>query len=520
VTRDETPRRRNAGSLWLAVVLALGIAARVAYVDRPFDHRIRTAWAQSDSLQIARNFFREGMNIFYPRIDWRGDTPGYVETALPVLPWTAALLYHVVGYHEMVLRFLSAVLEVLTLLLFAWWVRTLLPIDGALVATAAFALNPLLVYFATAMQPEPLMHLFSLIAVVLLVRWMARPASGVLIAAAGTAAFAILAKPQAAFLVPLAAYAILRRRGLAPLTDPRTYAAVALMLLPPLAWYGWAHHLWTTYGNSLGLSNEAHRIGLDLIVPPKFLTDNLGWDTIAVFTPPGLLLAIVALGSRDRAATIGRAWYLAVWVVYVAAARTALDPFGGFNYHSASVAPGSLLLGAGFSALVRGDATGGWGRLVQRLRPLAAVLGYGTIACLVATVAVLIYLRDYGGTLGGMRSCALEFASHVPPEGRIVVNGGGELDDDGFPIAHHAPMFFAWMDRKGFSYANEDLSLEALEAIEARGGQYWIAGHDELRRQGLGERAAQRYRLVTDCAGGYSLFDLTARGNEGQDSNP
>jgi hypothetical protein len=519
VTRDGTARRWNAGSISLAAVLALGIAVRVAYVDRPLDHRIRTAWAQSDSLQIARNFYREGMNIFYPRIDWRGDTPGYVETALPVLPWTAALLYHVLGYHEMVLRSLSAVLEVLTLLLFALWVRRLLPIEGALIATTAFALNPLLVYFATAMQPEPLMHFLSLIAVILLVRWMARPTGGLLMAAGGAAALAILVKPQAAFLVPLVTYGILRRRGLAALTDPRTYAAVALTLLPPLAWYGWAHHLWVTYGNSLGLSNEAHRIGLDLIVPPTFLTHNLTWDTIVVFTPPGLLLAIVALGSGDCAATIGRAWYLAVWAIYVAAARTALDPFGGFNYHSASVAPGSLLLGAGFSALVCGGATGRWGRLVQRLRPLAAVLGYGTIACLAATAAALIYLRDYGGTLGGMRSCALEFVSHVPPEGRIVVNGGRKLDDDGFPIAHHAPMFFVWMDRKGFPYASEDLSLAALDAIEARGGRYWIAGHDELSRPGLGERVARRYRLIADCAGGYSLFDLAEHGKESPDSS-
>ncbi len=54
--------------LMVAVVPA-GAALRLAYVDRPLDHRMRAPWRQSDYTQLARNYWREDTNLFHPRID-------------------------------------------------------------------------------------------------------------------------------------------------------------------------------------------------------------------------------------------------------------------------------------------------------------------------------------------------------------------------------------------------------------------------------------------------------------------
>ncbi len=492
----------------LVVILALGIGIRMAYVHRPLDHRIRTAWRQSDSVAIARNFFREGVNIFYPRIDWRGDGPGYAEMELPLLPWTAAVLYRMVGYREFVQRLFSGVLESAGLLLFAWLAGALLHRGGALVATAAFAANPLLVYFASAMQPEPLMHVLVLVTIALVVRWTATPRLSLLVAAAAAAAGAMLIKAQAAFLVPVLVYAVLRTRGRTALADPGAGVAAAVAILPPLLWYAWARHLWTTYGNSLGLSNEAHLIGLDLIVPPWFLVSNAMWDTIATFTPAGVVLALATLTVRGRTVRLAFPWYVAVWAIYVIHARTAVDPYGGVYYHSASVAPGCLLMGAGFAALDAGRV-GRWS--AERQRRLARLLAGLTLAGLVGTTAALLYLRDYRSSLAGTRRCALEFLEHVGPTGTIVTDGGPRWDHKGYPIEHSDSTFFAWMDRKGFVYAEEELSVPLLDDIARRGGRYWIAAHGELERNGLREAAEQRYGRLADCTGGYALYDLTPR---------
>ena len=143
----------------LVLILTLGIGARVACMARPFDARIRSAWQQADFVQVARNFFRDDMSILHPRIDWRRDGPGDVEIEFPLQPWIAACLYRLAGYHVPLLRALSAFLEVATLLVFAWFAGRVLPPAGALFATATFAANPFSIYLASAMQPEPLMHL-------------------------------------------------------------------------------------------------------------------------------------------------------------------------------------------------------------------------------------------------------------------------------------------------------------------------------------------------------------------------
>lgn len=112
--------------MWIAI-LVLGIVFRVALVWRPADHRSLFPWRESDYTSIARSFYSEGINILYPRVDWRGETSGFVEMEFPALPWVAALLYHAVGYHEELLRVLSAICSILSLFAFAALARDLLP---------------------------------------------------------------------------------------------------------------------------------------------------------------------------------------------------------------------------------------------------------------------------------------------------------------------------------------------------------------------------------------------------------
>ena len=154
----------------MAILLA-GIVLRVAWVGRPLDHRIRAPWRQADYTQIARNFAREDPDLLHPRIDWRRDGQGLVEMEFPLVPWTAGMLDRLFGYREQYLRLLSCLLEVGGLLLFAGLARRLLPGAGALAAVAFYAVNPLLVYLSTVMQPEPMMLFLSLLAMVLLERY-------------------------------------------------------------------------------------------------------------------------------------------------------------------------------------------------------------------------------------------------------------------------------------------------------------------------------------------------------------
>lgn len=487
---------RTRGRLFLAILLA-GAALRLAYVWRPFDERMRAPWRQSDYLAIARNFAREDGCILRPRIDWRGDTPGLVEMEGPIVPWIGGMLFRVFGVHAEILRALSCLAQLLSLLLFAGLARRTLPDAGATLALAAFAINPLLIDLATALQPEPLMLVLCTAAVVCLERFDTADAGGArwLVLCGAALGLAIVAKAPAACLGFLVAWVVLRRLGTSAFLNPAVWAAGLLAVAPPALWYWWAKRYYLAYGNSMGLSNEYPFLGVDMLFPPRFLLGLFKWETLGVITPVGWILVIAALSAPWKVLERPLVWYLSVCVFLVAGARTTADDWA-FYYHCIAVAPACLLMGMGFVALSQAWPGIARGAAVATCVLLAAASGY------------ILRARDHRPDLEAMRRCGLQFAAHIPAGASIVARGGPMYDDEGMPVAHNESMLFAWLDRRGFTYGNEELSFPTLDGIAARGGRYWIAHPEETARRFV-TQARGRYLEIDRCPDGYALFDLT-----------
>ena len=490
------------GRLFLGILLA-GAALRLAYVARPLDHRMRAPWRQADYLMIARNFAREDGCILHPRIDWRGDTPGLVEMEAPILPWIGGMLFRVFGVHAGILRALSCLAELLALLLFAGLARRMLPDAGATLALAAFALNPLLVDLATALQPEPLMLLLCIAVVVCLERYDAVPPTEGravgreewLLLCGAALGGAILAKAPAACLGILIGWVVLRRMGTAALLRPAVWGTALLALVPPALWYAWAKRYYLLYGNSMGVSNEYPFLGFDMLWPPRFFLGLFKWETLGVVTPIGWILMIASLSAPWKVLERPLVWYLSVCVFLVVGARTTADDWA-FYYHSLAVAPACLLMGMGFVAFS------------QAWPGAARVAAAATCLCLAGATGYILYARDHRPDLEAMRRCGLQFVAHIPEGATVVTRGGTLRDEEGTPVAHNESMLFAWLDRRGFTYGNEELSFPLLDRIAARGGRFWIAHPDETSRK-LITRARERYLEVDVCPDGYALFDLT-----------
>jgi hypothetical protein len=568
-TRGASPITASAArAAWLAVLLA-GCLLRLHGAWRPLDYRSLALWHEADYTEIARNFAREDMNPLHPRIDWRGDSSGKVEMELPAMPWLAAAAARTLGAGEQVMRWMSAACSIAALLLLAGLARRVLPAGGALFAAAAFAASPLPVYLATTMQPESAMLLLVLLAARAIWRWYEEPASGWLFAACAALAAAILEKEPAAALGLMFAWLIWRRRGLAALRDWRLHLGAAIALLPPLAWYGWAYRLWVVDGNSLGMSDEAHLIGPDVLVRRGILGNAL-FEVRDVFTPIGVILALVGLRWAWRRLEPALAWYGSALVFYFVAARTSGAEWA-FYYHCLSAAPACLLMGAGVAALREragetalaaplglsdrrapssaAPAALDYGApaqpprasrapLLRRLGPvLALLLPAAALASLAAVSLYRLAARD--GVAGAAHTevaatraralCAAQFKADIPPAGRIAVRGLDSRDESGHLIAGNDPTFFAFADRKGFVYETRPWKLgdraaagppaaatrpgiAALEALARRGARYWIVAESDLASPQLGRAEIDRtFTRLASCPGGYALYDLQSR---------
>ena len=117
------------------------------------------SWRQADTAAIARNFYRGGMNLLYPAVDWSGAGRGYVESEFPLFPYLAAALYRVLGPDVVWGRALAIAFATGAALYLARLASRHVDRWSAACAAVAFSLFPLNTYIGAAFMAGSLMLL-------------------------------------------------------------------------------------------------------------------------------------------------------------------------------------------------------------------------------------------------------------------------------------------------------------------------------------------------------------------------
>jgi len=483
----------------LIFVVAAGV--RLVRVWQPVN---TTSWREADLSAIARNYYREGMNPFYPRIDWRGTGPGFTEMEFPLYPWTVALFYQAFGVHEIIARLLSYALSLLTLYLFFQLAQRLLPMVGAAIASLCFALSPLPIFAATAIHAEGLMLFGYVAAAYTFIKWVEEGAEKDYWLAIAATALTILAKASAAHIGLLFAVLLLSSKGFRALRQPRVWLFGIAALSPGLLWYMHAHQLWLTWGNSMGLSNEYPWAGPDLLTNQAFLRGITKLELTEVWIPAGVIGGVVAvlLGWRIRSVRISLVWLAACMIFYLVAARTTMDNWA-FYYHIFSAAPVALMTGAGVEILRRIPFT--------RKLGLSGAFTWGMVAVLLLAFAVQgrkVYAQQ-APFAPDEYQCIRGFASAIPGNALILASGGPCTDADGYRVAWNASYIFYWLDRRGFNICEGEQSLDAVRALARRGAEYFVADKTALHKKpGFEAELRSQYQALAEC-GTAVLFRLT-----------
>lgn len=498
------------------VFVIFGAACLLRFADalRPIDHG---SWRECDLGSISRNFVREGMNPLYPRVDWRGTGPGYAEMELPLNPWLMAASYEIFGIHDLIGRLWSLAFSIAALFFFFKLAREYLGPFASTAALAFFSFNPLIFDVSTSIQPEGLMLLTYIAAVYYFVRWLKTETSVDFWLSIVMTALTLLAKAPAAHVGLLFGFLLLEKFGLELFRQAKIWIFGILTLFPAAMWYLHAKDLWNVYGNSLGVSNEYHWIGVDFFTDPAFILGILRTEFFGVWVVFGLLIGLFGIvrGPHEKTARHSLVWIASAFAFYVVSARTTSQEWASY-YHVFSVPPVALLFGFGVKklwAFARGFAD------TFSQRTFLVNLGYVTlILTLLATIpaTLLLEAKQVRTSILNHRVdepafvWANEIKQKMSVDGLILASGGNCIDKNGRQLAYNASYMFYWLDRKGWNICIQDQSIEQVRTYAAKGAKYFPSERRMLKEKPGFEDALRTNYGVLSETDEFILFDLTS----------
>jgi hypothetical protein len=498
--------------LILAFIFLVGAVVRCADVVRPIN---RASWRECDLGAVARNYAAESMNPFFPRIDWRGNTPGYAEMEFPLYPYLIAITYKIFGVQDYFGRIWAFVFSLLTLLFFYKLAREFLSDFSLIFALAFFAFHPLIVEFSTSIQPEGLMILCYTASVYFFLKWLkTNDKKGFWLAAIATS-LTLLSKATAAHIGLFFAVLLLQKYGLGIIKQGKIWLFGAISLLPALLWYAHAKSLWKNYGNSLGVSNEYHWIGADFFTNSYFIKGILFSEFSVVWSYFGLAVGILAIwkGFQEQIVKLSMLWLASIFVMYLIAARTTADDWASY-YHIFSIPPAALIFGFGVGKISEyfagifnffSDFPASEKLKKSVLSAVVAFVIFATFALEANQIRAQILLYH---TPDENFVCAEKLKTLMPKDGLILVSGSHCFDADGYERAYNESFMFYWLAKKGFNICTEEQSVEKVREFAAKGAKYFVAQKSiVLQKLHFADELKQTFALVGECNEFY-VFDL------------
>ena len=290
-----------------------------------------------------------------------------------------------------------------------------------------------------------------------------------------------------------------------------------LTVLPAALWYVHAKGLWTTYGNSLGVSNEYHWIGLDFFTKSDLAMGILRSEFLYVWVMFGVIAAVFAVwqGVKEDPAKHSLLWFATIFVFYVIAARTTSQNWANY-YHIFSIPPAALIFG--FAGKKLWNYARGFADTFSR-RSLAANMGKVTVFLVIAVSMLATFFLEAKQARAGLLNHRVEepafvWANSIKPkltsDGLIVASGGHCVDKNGYQLAYNSSYMFYWLGRKGWNICTEEQSIDKMRSFAAQKAVYFVAERSMLKEKPGFEDELRRVYPVLDETDDFLLFDLSS----------
>jgi len=458
----------------LVLLLLIGLELRIYRIESPLlDHH---SWRQSDTADITRNFYREGINPLYPRISSAGNLPGYVASEFPAYNSVVALLCRIFGFHERIGRLVSVAFSIAAAILVYLFATEYFSRTAGLWTVFWFLISPYNIYFSRNFQPESMLVFCSVAGIWFFSRWSRCGRHRELLLSWIFTVLALLIKITALYVfIPIFFLAWIKYHR-ETFRNPYLYVFVITSLFVSFAWYRHAHNLSLTggavfvdvcNGNSVwklitGTFPGEKPIWFQL----KFyqgIFDRLwaGWLTL-----PGIILVVLGLGTRQDNS---RQYLFHVWL----AAFLLNIFFTGFAswwhdyYQMPVMPPAAVLSGIACAEYIRPEI---FRRILRRKEILTGVL---VIGLPVAGFSVYHFtsIIDTMDRMYRLKKNVLEagrITGRLTPVNALIVS----VDDS-------PPELIYYSGRKGWHVYPGNVSPDLIEGYFSKGAGYVVATSPE-----------------------------------------
>lgn len=485
---------------WVMLIFALAIFVRVYHLNVPFVEPFNSISRLSNCASVARNFYTNGFNFFYPEIDENGPGPYLLNAEMPTNTYLAALAYALTGgVHEWAARAVSVLFSLGSLLILYLFVRRLSNERVALFALALAALSPMNVALARSIQCDTTMVFAGLAALYFFYRFCETGRWVHFLGSAFAMALAVGTKIYALYLFIPILYLAWEREKWAIFRRPRNYFYCFLVSLT-LIWY---FYMWKAgEGQQLAYSTFGYPEGL---VQGRWGFIKLFWMPYVkmpilalaahILTPVGIVLfACGVLKNTFKSHRFAWVWLFSViFYLLVMWPMVVMHPY----YLLPAIPPIAYFVGLGAERILLNSRFA----FVKRAwfwLPICAL----ELFCLTYYYRLLYFIpKDRAAIVQGGKA-----TDTLIPKDSLVIASWGE-----------SPIQLYYCNRRGWSFGLDRPDgnglIESLEEKRSRGADYFMTTTlDRLHKLPLFESYLRSRYSVVEENGEFILFDLrTAR---------
>lgn len=458
-----------------------------------------TATRQAQTATIARNFYRDGFNVLYPKVDWFGNAPGYLVLEFPLFNVLAASGYFLTGgVHEWVGRLLSILFFIGGCLFLYGIARKLFNEKIALWAMAVFGLSPLSIIFSRAYMPDFEMIFFSLGALYFLLKFYFSDKQSHHWLSALFLSLAFLVKLHSFYIVVPLFYLIWKKQKKRLFIDYKNWIYLIIAVMPAILWYMHAKsvhsHFTPQEAYNYTLTNW---FNIKTLLRGDFYINIMQIYSGILLTPIGLTLFIAGLFIKTKGKeNLIWPWLFGSIIFLIVFATHIEDPYYNLNFLPiASIIIARMIVFFSEQDLSRTFFKSRWAKVILILLIVPFWLRYTLYAYVVPQG--YRYLPEAGKRVQELSQ----------PKDLVIASASG------------GPQGLYFCDRKGFTFSipqnpgEDDAAIAKLKKYISEGARYFVAAKIDDFQNSLQfkEYLFKHYKVADYQKGKFIIFELESK---------